>query len=52
MNSNNSIIGGISCDVMNCVHNNGNCCCTANRIHVKHDDADPEHTCCDTFTEL
>ena len=29
------ILEGICCEVENCVHNNGNCCCTAQEIKVK-----------------
>ena len=32
---NEKILKGICCEVKNCVHNNGNCCCTADSIKVK-----------------
>ena len=29
---NEKVLKGICCEVKNCVHNNGNCCCTADSI--------------------
>lgn len=46
-------IKDVKCDVVNCVHNNGDCCCTAQSIKV--------HCCncgtgresiCETFEEV
>ena len=48
----NHILSGVSCDVKNCVHNNGHCCCTADRITVKNRMAIlGEETMCDTYGE-
>ena len=48
----NHILQGVSCNVKNCIHNNGRCCCTANAITVKNRMAIlGEETMCDTFEE-
>ena len=52
MNGENNVINGICCDVENCVHNNGSCCCTAQEIHVKNRSAEPGETMCETFSEI
>lgn len=52
MHNNENALNGICCDVSNCVHNNGNCSCTANEIHVKNRSSNPEETCCETFSEV
>lgn len=52
MDNNEPVICGIRCDVKNCIHNNGCSCCTADQIYVKCDCGNPEHTCCDTFSEI
>ena len=50
---NEKILKGICCEVKNCVHNNGNCCCTADSIKVKNRMAVlGEETMCETFEEL
>lgn len=49
---NEPIINGICCDVMNCVYNNGACCCTAGTIHVNNCFDDPGRTKCETFREV
>ena len=46
------IITGITCDVQNCIHNNGDCCCTAGTIHVERCSDDPGRTKCQTFAEI
>ena len=47
------ILEGICCEVENCVHNNGNCCCTAQEIKVKNRMAVlGEETMCETFEEV
>lgn len=46
------ILNGIHCEVENCVHNNGACCCTASEIQVKNRSLHPEETMCDTFSEV
>ena len=46
-----NIISGICCDVENCVHNNGSCCCTAREIHVNHRANGATETVCETFSE-
>lgn len=47
-----STIQGICCEVGNCVHNDGNCCCTAKSITVKpHSAVLGEATACETFEE-
>lgn len=53
MNS-ESVIRGICCDVENCVHNNGECCCTAEEVHVKYrcQCDGPCETMCETFSEV
>lgn len=52
MEKQEKVLNGICCDVMNCVHNNGNCCCTADEIHVKNRSVKPEETMCETFSEI
>ena len=50
---NEKVLKGICCEVKNCVHNNGNCCCTADSIKVKNRLAVlGEETMCETFEEL
>lgn len=45
-------IQGVCCEVENCVHNDGHCCCTANSITVKNRMAIlGEETMCETFEE-
>ena len=52
MTSENKTLPGICCEVANCVHNNGHCCCTANSITVKNRMAIlGEETMCETFEE-
>lgn len=46
-----NIISGICCDVENCIHNNGACCCTAREIHVNHCSGSGSETLCETFRE-
>lgn len=46
------VIRGVCCDVRNCVHNDGSCCCTADSIHVNRCSDDPGKTKCDTFEEI
>lgn len=46
------ILNGIHCDVTHCVHNNGNCCCTAGQINVTNRSLHPEETMCETFSEV
>ena len=50
--NNEPILRGVCCDVKNCVHNNGHCCCTAETVHVNCCSGDPNHTKCDTFSEI
>jgi len=46
-------LDGICCEVENCVHNNGNCCCTAPEIKVKNlMNVLGEETMCETFEEM
>ncbi|MBQ8648258.1 MAG: DUF1540 domain-containing protein [Oscillospiraceae bacterium] len=52
MEKNEPILNGICCEVDNCVHNNGACCCTAHEIRVKNRSAHPEETMCETFREV
>ncbi len=52
MYQNEKTLSGICCDVTNCVHNDGKCCCTASEIHVKNRSSHPEETCCGTFSEV
>ena len=52
MDQQEPVLQGICCEVSNCVHNNGNSCCTAPGIHVRSQSADPEMTMCETFTEI
>ena len=50
---NEKVLKGICCEVKNCVHNNGNCCCTADSIKVKNRMAVlGEETMCETCEEL
>ena len=35
MHKEEKVLQGICCEVSNCVHNNGHCCCTAKSINVK-----------------
>ena len=52
MTSENKTLPGICCEVANCVHNNGHCCCTANGITVKNRMAIlGEETMCETIEE-
>lgn len=46
------ILNGIHCDVTNCVHNNGHCCCTADEITVSNDPMHAKDGICETFSEL
>ncbi len=46
------ILNGIHCDVTHCVHNNGDCCCTAGQINVTNRSLHPEETMCETFSEV
>lgn len=52
MEHNEPILSGIHCEVANCVHNNGACCCTASEIQVKNRSLHPEETMCETFSEV
>jgi hypothetical protein len=52
MDNEEPVINGISCDVTNCVYNNGCNCCTAGEIHVKNKSDAPEESVCETFTEI
>ena len=46
------VLQGICCDVSNCVHNNGHCCCTAKSINVKNRMAVlGEETMCETYEQ-
>ncbi|MEG0178936.1 MAG: DUF1540 domain-containing protein [Oscillospiraceae bacterium] len=46
------VLNGICCEVENCIHNNGECCCTAKNITVKSKMAMlGEETMCETFVE-
>lgn len=49
---NEPILKGVCCDVKNCVHNNGQCCCTAETVHVNICSENPEKTKCETFSEI
>ena len=46
-----NIINGICCDVENCVHNNGSCCCTAQEFLVKHRAGGETETVWEMFVE-
>ena len=52
METHEPVINGIHCEVANCVHNNGCCCCTAGEISVKNRSLHPEETMCETFAEV
>ncbi|MEF9864899.1 MAG: DUF1540 domain-containing protein [Oscillospiraceae bacterium] len=46
------VLNGICCEVENCIHNNGEHCCTASAINVKNRMAIlGEETMCETFEE-
>lgn len=41
----------ICCDELCCIHNNGNCRCTAEQIHLHKCGAGPDEPACGTFTK-
>ena len=52
MHKDEKVLQGICCEVANCVHNNGHCCCTAKSINVKNRMAVlGEETMCETYEQ-
>ncbi len=47
-----TVLNGIHCEVENCVHNNGACCCTAEHITVGNRPMNAEEGVCETFSEI
>ena len=52
MHKEEKVLQGICCEVANCVHNNGHCCCTAKSKNVKNRMAVlGEETMCETYEQ-
>lgn len=53
INNSKKILGGVHCDVSNCIYNEQGCKCCADKINVGPEHADnPSETVCSTFKAL